>query len=136
MSRRIITDEMKAQICAEYQNRDILTTDIRKRYHVNGRQMKEIIDEAGIPPRSPKAWGSERDVNGCIKKDVCPKCKKALANKEARFCWYCGSDVRSPKQILIERLEKLTDLFDHIPITERDEYISTLNDAVKELKGR
>jgi hypothetical protein len=131
---KIFTDEVKAQICAEYQDKSILSTDILKRYKLTSKQFREIIDEAGIPPRSPSAWGRKKDLNGRIIKNVCPKCKKELANKEARFCWYCGSDVRSEKQILIERLNKLAGLCDFIPAADRDEFIKTINDAVKELK--
>lgn len=134
MKARNLTKEIKAKICAEYQDRSVKANDIRERYGVTSRQFKAIIEEAGIPPRSPNLWGIKKAPNGQTTKNVCPKCKRELANKEARFCWYCGSDVRSEKQILVERLEELTKLYDFIPAVDRDKYISTLRDTIEELK--
>ena len=55
----------------------------------------------------------------------------------ARFCCFCGSDIRTENEILVERLEKITELFIFIPETSRDEFIGVINQAIKfvELQG-
>ena len=128
-----LTEDTKREICAEYRNRNIHVADIRARYKLSSTQLKTIIDEAGIEPRNKGLWGSQR--NGSNSPKICPKCKKTVDNKNARFCWNCGADVRSERQILIEKIDKICTFVEHIPHMCRDEYITTLNEVRKELEN-
>lgn len=57
----------------------------------------------------------------------CPCCGTFVDNPKARFCWKCGSDVRSEELQLIEGIEKLTKLLATFPSSQSEEGIQIAN---------
>lgn len=53
VKQRIFTEDEKQRIIEDYQNPVFQVLEIRENYHINGRQLKEILDEYGIPNRQP-----------------------------------------------------------------------------------
>lgn len=67
----------------------------------------------------------------------CPKCRKAVSVDGARFCPFCGADIRSERQIVAEELEKVLGVICdmNVPAEEKDRACNTLRNAIRLLKG-
>lgn len=45
---------------------------------------------------------------------ICPSCKRE-STANARFCWYCGKDIRDERDLLIDKVIALRGLIVHLP---------------------
>lgn len=66
---------------------------------------------------------------------VCNKCNAETTNPEAKFCWKCGAEIKTPEQRLIDNLQSICSLAQHVPASARDKFIRTINSAVGYIKG-
>lgn len=117
-----LTYEEKVEILKTYQNKEIKAHDIPKMYGISQKTMQAIVIELGGELRKPNMVGARDKGKG----KTCPKCRKKIDLKGARFCPYCATDLRSLNEILVEKVEKLKGLFISIPETERDFFVQTL----------
>ena len=67
---------------------------------------------------------------------ICPKCRKPVEAHGARFCPWCGSDVRSERQIVAEELERVLGVVCdmNVPADSKDRACNTLRNAIRLLK--
>jgi 5-methylcytosine-specific restriction endonuclease McrA len=65
---------------------------------------------------------------------TCPKCHRKIALSDAKFCCYCGADMRTEKDRLIERIRKGMELVSLLPSEARDEVQRLLIDVEKEIR--
>lgn len=65
----------------------------------------------------------------------CPHCK-AKNPQMAKFCMFCGADVRDEKQILIERVEALRAMTALLPDSEQGKADEITRMVLKYLGGR
>lgn len=128
---RIITEETRQEICRDYQDKTITLDQMYEKYRLPKARIAKIAVEMGAAPRREKAWGSR---NGSCKK--CPKCRNTIDVKGAKFCCYCGSDLRSEKELLIERIENAFKVIQLLPQTQRDEMQQLFLEVIKALKER
>ena len=126
-----MTEETKREILRDYENKEISVASIADKFHVSRSAIAKIAVEMGGQPRRQNAFGKKR--GGKCK--VCPKCKKTVDVKGARFCCYCGADIRNHIDILIERNERLLKISGLLPQNERDEFRDVLIANIKELQG-
>ena len=124
----MVTKEMKMAICEEYKDRNNRVTDIAKKYN---------IDQTSVI-RYAVAMGAEQRLKRKPKTTarICPKCRKTIDIKGAKFCCYCGSDIRSNKEILIERVENAMTMISFLPVNMRDEAQHLFADVIKELENK
>lgn len=59
---------------------------------------------------------------------ICPKCKRE-SGMGARFCYWCGNDIRSKEALLLIKVEKLRGMVVHLPENVRAEF----DDITREL---
>ena len=123
-----ISMEEKAKIFADYQNREIKAHDIPPKYNIAQHTLQEIVLEMGGELRVPKNRGKRM---GVVK--TCGKCNRKVELKGAKFCPYCANDLRSQKELLVEKIEKIKALFPYIPENNRDMYIQTLCEVIDKL---
>lgn len=64
---------------------------------------------------------------------MCPKCHKKIETKGARFCPFCGTDIRSSKDIAVEKLINLRKLVLLVPGSCQAEFEEAITLALKEL---
>jgi len=64
---------------------------------------------------------------------TCPKCRKTVDVKGARFCCFCGADIRSNKELLIERIHNAMSVLMLLPNSHRDEIQRLFLDIKAEL---
>lgn len=127
MSQRTLTPEERRELIDLYLHTNLTTEEIAARYNISNRTVSYTVKAAGEPLRRPKKPQA-------TKNRACPKCRRKVELKGARFCPYCGNDIRSENEILAEQLCKLTELCFCIPETSRDKFIATLNQAANALK--
>lgn len=129
----MLTHEQKKAIYEEYLDKDNRVAEIAERYGVLRAQVARIAVEMGATPRNEKRFGQKYKTGGHNAR-ICPKCRKTIETKGARFCCFCGSDIRSGKEIAAERLQKVMTYIIHLPVNMRDEAQQAIINAIKELK--
>lgn len=124
-----MTNEIKKQILDDYNNHEIKVHDIYAKYHISGNQLGAIITEMGGQYRHPNKTGSK---NKKIK--ICPKCHRKIEIKGAKFCCFCGSDIREEKDLIIEKLQSIYANIILLPAEIRDETQATVTAAIEYIK--
>lgn len=117
--------ERKQAIYEAYINGDKIK-DIAKRFGVTNSYISQVAKKMGAPARQgmPPRGG----------KKTCPKCHRKIEVKDAKFCCFCGADIRSAKDILIERVRKASELISFLPAHAQDELRDVICDVIAELK--
>lgn len=128
----MITLEEKKKICEEYKDRSNKVDEIAKRYGILRADVAHIAVEMGAEPRT-KGYGQARKKKRGATVRTCPKCHKAIDIKGARFCYLCGADIRSNKELLIDRIHKAMRLLTLMPEGTRGEMQGLLLDIKSEL---
>ena len=126
MSKQKISAETKLMIVEDYKN-GLTTVEIGDKYGIAYTSVSYYAKRAGVPLRQQR--GKKKDAK------TCPRCKRPIELDGARFCPYCGNDIRNENEKLAEELDKLTRLYQYIPENERDGYIQTINKAAQKLKA-
>lgn len=124
-----LTQETKISIYNDYNNNELKVSEIAERYGLLRGEVARIAVGMGAKPRTKK-FGSKSGV----KNKVCPNCKKVIEVKGARFCCYCGSDIRSRLDVLIEKNKQLLNRITEFPISSRDEFRDVLLLNIEELE--
>ncbi len=127
------TLEEKKQIAAEYADRTNKVIDIRTSYGINSKTLAEIITQMGGELRLPNAHHPNK-TKGNIK--VCKKCHKKIDLVGARFCPFCGEDIRDEKELLIEKAQGIFPLLVHLPSNEAETTRQTISDIIKFISGK
>lgn len=64
----------------------------------------------------------------------CPCCG-IKSKKDARYCWWCGNDIRSEADKLLERVVSMRAMIHHLPENMRREFDDVTRDVIKYLEG-
>ena len=91
---KIVTEEKKREI---------------KRMLEEGRGYKDIQETLHVGKKTTDKVKLE--MNGA---KICPSCKRE-STANARFCWYCGKDIRDERDLLIDKVIALRGLIVHLP---------------------
>lgn len=121
------TDEWRKAIAEDYRNGKPIKT-ISQEFDTDAHMILKCVDEFGVPRRR-KEYASTPRKRGAKKK--CPRCRKTVDIKGARWCPFCGSDIRSEAEILDEKLNKLWSIISSFPSSTADE----AREIIKELSA-
>lgn len=102
--------------------------DIAQEFGVDVTRVSKVAQKMGAAPR--RAY-KPREKHG---NKTCPKCHRKIEVKDAKFCYFCGADIRSARDILVERIKNATQLISFLPDNARDEMRAVLCDAIAELQ--
>lgn len=131
-----LTHEQKMALCEDYKSREKTVKEIAAKYGIKHDCVARIAVEMGAAPRRKKMYGQPRARKDRVKTArVCPKCRKTIDVKGASFCCFCGTDIRSSKELLIERVKRSMPTIMHLPANMRDDMQRLLLDIIKELEG-
>ena len=124
-----MNNETKKKIYEAYIDPTNRVEDIAREFGLrSGSNISQIALAMGAELRRPKrARGSNR---------LCPKCRKSVEVKGAKFCPYCGTDIRSERDILIERIDRARECISLLPENARDEVQKLFVDIVAELNNK
>lgn len=120
-----MTQETKAEIAKMYSDKSNKTRDIIKQYGISYNRLSAIAEEFGIPPR-------RKPTNSKIKR--CPQCHSGVSVTGALFCPYCGSDIRTEDEKLIDRVVWLLSIIHKVGINDQDKAKCVLSDVLKRLR--
>ena len=129
-----LSAEIKAEIVKLYVDSPLTTKEICQSYNIGSSALNDIINEAGVPHRSPSLVGKTRNTSG-KKKKYCRSCGSRLSPAGAKFCCECGKPLFTEKELIINQLEGLTTYFITLEHANRDKYISEVNAIIKAVKG-
>lgn len=115
MKKREFSEELKKTIDADYSDTNNKVTDIMEAYSLSSYTLKRILAEQGVELRQPQKGVRYN------KTKKCPKCRRKVELKGAKFCPYCGADIRSEKELLFEKVNKLFGMLMLLPASSRDE---------------
>jgi hypothetical protein len=122
----MLTIEQKKAICEEYKDRSNKVEEIAKRYGIYRHTVVNIAVEMGAEQRRPR-----KKQDAAVK--TCPKCRKTIDIKGAYFCCFCGADIRSNKELLIDRINTSMRKIKFLPEDMRDEIQHLFIDIKTEL---
>lgn len=127
----MITQEVKQQILNDYNDSKNTLRDLEAFYGIPRQEITRIAVEMGATPRRPNMYGKSIKRKEGAK--VCHKCKKKIDVKGARFCCYCGADIRSKQEILCERIRELMPRIQLLPENMRDDTRDVMLAAIEEI---
>lgn len=123
LSNREITEIIKL-----YTDSALPTKEIAQMYGISDGTLSRLIGNSGVARRNPGQVGKKKRKSDNNYK-VCRKCG-AKNSKESNFCNMCGTALLNDKQIILQKLEKLTDYFVVLQHANRDKYIKEVNDII------
>lgn len=116
----------KQGIYEAYVEGSMSVKEIADMYGVAKSTVSCIAEKMGATTRRPK---TRRDVA----QKICPTCKKTIEVKGAKYCCFCGADIRSPREHLIARIEAAMPKLKYMPDGLRDDMHTLLIDVKNEL---
>lgn len=119
---KIFTDEIIEQICEQYANGEKVSV-IAKQFNTSTSYVSRLANQKGLRRKTR--------VDGVAK--VCPKCRKSIPVKGARFCPFCASNIRSSKEVAVEKLYAIRKMVMLLPENCRGEFEEATSIAIKEL---
>lgn len=117
-----------SEITKLYTDSDLSTKEIAQMYGISAGTLSRLIDNSGVDRRHPGQVGRKKRKSDNNYK-VCRNCG-AKNTKESNFCNMCGTALLTDKQVVLQKLEKLTDYFVVLQHANRDKYIKEVNDII------
>ena len=124
-----LSEQQKREIYEMYCDPNVSIKEIKDAYNVSQSTVCRVAQLMGAPARRPQ--NGHRKPRKSAK--ICPHCKHAIEVKGAKFCYICGSDVRDPKELLVERIVNIRPKLKFVPDVCRDELSKLLIDIQTEL---
>lgn len=121
-------NEIKRKIYEAYCDKSRKLEDISQEFGYDKTYIGIVAKSMGAPPRQVRA------KRGGAKH--CPKCHREIKVKGAKFCCFCGSDIRSERDVLIERIDRARECISLLPENARDEVQKLFVDIVAELNNK
>lgn len=131
-----LTEEQRKALCEDYKDRQKTVAEIAAKYGIAKASVTAVAVEMGAEPRCAASYGKPRKLeNRNTAARVCPKCHKTIDVKGASFCCFCATDIRTSKELLIDRVKRSMPFIHHLPANMRDDMQRLLLDIIKELEG-
>ena len=129
-----LTPQQRKEIHDLYTDTSVKVKEIAKAYNIDPSTVCRVATEQGAVKRNPKIAehrNSYYKVRSAVKK--CERCKKQIPVQGAKFCPYCGNDIRSPKELLTHRINAFAPKIKYLPENSRDELQNLFIDLKAEL---
>lgn len=130
---KVITQETREAILQDYNNPANTVRGLEQKYGIERRDITRIAVEMGATPRRPARYGVKMSERATAPKKICARCKKTIAVDGARFCPFCGADIRSSKEICADQIERIIPRVSLLPESVRNEVLQVLINAKNEL---
>lgn len=128
----MLSKEKEREIIEAYRDRSLSVKEICDMCGIPSSTLSNVLSRNNEPRRCPN-HATNKSKNPNTK--TCPNCRRKIDVKGARFCPFCAADVRSPKELLVERLTRLVGNAGIIPTSIQEDFIRTINDAINMLGG-
>ena len=126
--RKMFTQEQINEILRMYKEGTSLT-EIATLFGTTNSHISYIANSNGLRRQTAHKFSKAGGMKNC------PKCHKEIGIKGARFCPFCATDIRSTKEIAIEKLVSIRKMVMLLPENCRAEFEEATNMAIKELQN-
>lgn len=113
-------------------------TEIQETIGCSSNAIIKVVEDFKLRPRRPgrKREKPEESTKKTNVEKICPKCCKPIEVHGAKFCPWCGADVRSERQIVAMELERVLGVVCdmNVPSDSKDRACNTLRNAIRLLK--
>lgn len=129
-----LTPQQRKEIHDLYTDSSVKVKEIAKAYCIDPSTVCRIATSDGAEKRNPKIAehrNTYSKAGTAVKK--CGMCKKAVNVVGAKYCPYCGNDIRSTKELLTHRINVFAPKIKYLPESCRDELQNLFIDLKAEL---
>ena len=126
--RKMFTQEQINEILRMYKEGTSLT-EIATLFGTTNSHISYIANSNGLRRQPTHNFSKTKSAKRC------PKCHKEIDIKGARFCPFCASDIRSSRDIAVEKLYAIRKMVMLLPENCRNEFEEATNMAIKELQN-
>ena len=125
-----LTPQQRKEICELYSDTSVGVREIAKAYQIDPSTVCRVAKQEGSSPRVPQIGENRPKTMKVPKKDVkkCKTCGKHVEISGAKFCPYCGTDIRSPRELLAQRINAFAPKIKYLPENCRDELMNLFVD--------
>lgn len=131
-----LTPQQRKEIHDLYMDNSVGVKEIAKTYQIDTSTVCRVAKQEGATPRYPQiAANRSKTKRISIKKEAkkCKTCGKHVEIEGAKFCPYCGTDIRSPRELLAQRINAFAPKIRYLPENCRDELQNLFIDIKAEL---
>ena len=126
--RKMFTQEQINEILRMYKEGTSLT-EIATLFGTTNSHISYIANSNGLRRQTAHNFAKTKSTKRC------PKCHKDIDIKGARFCPFCATDIRSSRDIAVEKLYAIRKMVILLPENCRNEFEEATNMAIKELQN-
>ena len=122
-----VNRDIVSQIKTDYEHSNMTRNEICEKYGISSTTLTNYVRAFGFAPRQSRiAYVPNQE-----RTNVCDRCKRTVSVPGARFCPYCGSDIRTEAMKVQDSLSSLLSITNLIPESYRDTYVKTIRDAIR-----
>ena len=119
-----VNEETLRLIQSDYEHSDMTRKEICEKYGISCSALTNYVKAFRFEPRQRRLVYPTQTV-------LCTRCKKSVSVPGARFCPYCGADVRTESMKVQDSLSSLLSITNLIPESYRDPFVKTIRDAIR-----
>ena len=118
-------------IQSDYEHSDITRKEICEKYGISSSTLTNYVKAFGFELRQRHLMYPYKPEKNHTQTVLCTRCKKSVSVPGARFCPFCGEDIRSESMKVQDRLASLVELTSLMPENARDTFVKTIRDAIR-----
>ena len=126
-----VNEETIRLIQSDYEHSDLTRKEICDKYGISFSTLTNYVNAFGFEPRQRRLVYPNKQEKNHTQTVLCTRCKKSVSVPGARFCPFCGEDIRSESMKVQERLSSLVELTSLMPENARDAFVKTIRDAIR-----
>ena len=126
-----VNEETLRLIQSDYEHSDITRNEICEKYGISSSTLSNYVKAFGFEPRQRHLMYPHKQDKNHTQTVLCTRCKKSVSVHGARFCPYCGADVRTESMKIQDSLSSILSITNLIPESYRDTFVKTIRDAIR-----
>lgn len=126
-----VNEETLRLIQSDYEHSDITREEICEKYGISSSTLSNYVKAFGFKPRQRRLVYPNKQEKNHTQTVLCTRCRRTVSVPGARFCPYCGEDVRTESMKVQDRLSSILSITNLIPESYRDTYVKTIRDAIR-----
>ena len=126
-----VNEETIRLIQSDYEHSDITREEICEKYGISCSTLSNYVKAFGFEPRQRRLMYPHKPEKNHTQTVLCTRCRKSVSVPGARFCPFCGEDIRNESMKVQDRLSPLVELPSLIPESYRDTFVKTIRDAIR-----
>ena len=126
-----VNEETIRLIQSDYEHSKMTREEICEKYGISCSTLSNYVKAFGFEPRKRHLMYPHKPEKNHTQTVLCTRCKKSVSVPGARFCPFCGEDIRNESMKVQDRLSSLVELTSLIPENARDTFVKTIRDAIR-----